>query len=386
MSELAVYEPPPPDRGHMFFDPSAFRHAMEVAGVLAQSQLVPPNYRGKPADVLLAMNLARRMGEDPLTILQVVTMVHNKPGWHAPFLISRMNQHLAEPIDFEVTGSGPSMAVTCKGTLRRGGARSFTVPMQMAVDEGWASRNAKYKSMPQLMLSYRAATFFCRLYMPELLFGLPVVDELTDTDDTVPVVPSMREGVQPRGTAAIDRMLGVGFPTHAPDDGPVVPETPALPAPPAKVEAPKANAASDAALLRNALTTLPLGIEDARRTFREAAGIQRVSEERWRALLGVGILKGWWAATDTQLTGPIGAAPDALPPEPDPKADTEDDGLAPGELQLKVAVAEERADEARVLAAAQAAGLPIVDGLPVTDGAPDSMLRRYLAELTKEVV
>jgi hypothetical protein len=51
----------------------------------------------------------------------------------------------------------------------------------MAKAEGWFGKNgSKWKTMPDLMLRYRAATFFGRLYCPELLMGMKVQEEVID--------------------------------------------------------------------------------------------------------------------------------------------------------------------------------------------------------------
>jgi hypothetical protein len=53
----------------------------------------------------------------------------------------------------------------------------------MAQDEGWMSKaGSKWKTMPQLMLQYRAAMFFTRAYCPEALLGMHTREELYDMD------------------------------------------------------------------------------------------------------------------------------------------------------------------------------------------------------------
>jgi hypothetical protein len=53
--------------------------------------------------------------------------------------------------------------------------------MAMAKAEGWLDKNgSKWKTMPEQMLMYRAATFFCRVYCPEVLAGVQTVDEIID--------------------------------------------------------------------------------------------------------------------------------------------------------------------------------------------------------------
>ena len=55
--------------------------------------------------------------------------------------------------------------------------------MEMAKAEGWLSKNgSKWKTMPQLMLRYRAASFFSSLNCPELTMGLYTKEEMQDND------------------------------------------------------------------------------------------------------------------------------------------------------------------------------------------------------------
>jgi hypothetical protein len=55
--------------------------------------------------------------------------------------------------------------------------------MDMAKDEGWLGKNgSKWKTMPQLMLRYRAASFFSSLNCPELTMGLYTKEEMQDND------------------------------------------------------------------------------------------------------------------------------------------------------------------------------------------------------------
>ena len=55
--------------------------------------------------------------------------------------------------------------------------------MDMAKDEGWLGKNgSKWKTMPQLMLRYRAASFFSSLNCPELTMGLYTREEMQDND------------------------------------------------------------------------------------------------------------------------------------------------------------------------------------------------------------
>ena len=56
--------------------------------------------------------------------------------------------------------------------------------MDMAQAEGWVNKNgSKWKTMPQVMLRYRAASFFSRMNCPELSNGLYTTDEVIEIAD-----------------------------------------------------------------------------------------------------------------------------------------------------------------------------------------------------------
>ena len=62
----------------------------------------------------------------------------------------------------------------------------------MAKDEGWLSKSgSKGKTMPEVMLRYRAASAIGRLYAPDVLMGFRSQEEVEDmTSQAVPVPPS----------------------------------------------------------------------------------------------------------------------------------------------------------------------------------------------------
>lgn len=174
----------PTDVPDVMHDDGAFARVERMAQLLARSQLLPAAFRGKPEDVFFAFLIAQQMRVDVFTVLQNIHFVNGKPGWAAPFLISRANASgvFESEIQFETTGEGPTLAVTASATLKKSGERvARTVSMVMAVADGWA-KNGKYKSIGEQMLSYRAATFLIRLYCPGILYGLRPSDEVEDIE------------------------------------------------------------------------------------------------------------------------------------------------------------------------------------------------------------
>lgn len=88
---------------------------------------------------------------------------------------------------------------SCQCWTMKAGRRidGMVVDMDMADAEGWTKKNgSKWKTMPQLMLRYRAASFFARLNCPELTMGLYTKEEIIDGDFKEYPLETMQEQVE----------------------------------------------------------------------------------------------------------------------------------------------------------------------------------------------
>lgn len=164
----------------IFSDPAAFEHAQRVAKVFASSKLVPTHLQGNVADCLIALQIARRLNEEPLTVMQQIYIVSGRPGWFTSYVIARANRSgvFRSPITWKSEGQGETLAVTATAVIASTGeAVGVTCDMRMAKAEGW-TKNAKYTSMPEHMLRWRSAAMLVRLYAPEVMLGMPVIEEI----------------------------------------------------------------------------------------------------------------------------------------------------------------------------------------------------------------
>lgn len=186
-------------------DGAAFEHLWRVAKAFSMSGMVPAHFQGKPESCMVALMYAQQLGEHPMVMFQEVTVINGRPGTSARFAISRANKSglLQGPITWKSKGTGDALEVTASATLAgTGEVITATVSMKEAVADGW-TRNSKYKSIPEQMLRWRAATRLINLYMPEVLFGLGVKDEIenvsvrnvTPTQSTS-VVAQLNEQIQ----------------------------------------------------------------------------------------------------------------------------------------------------------------------------------------------
>lgn len=185
-----------------FTSGQAFALIQRQAQLLAASDLVPKEFKGNTANCVIALDMANRMGMNPLAIMQNIYIVHGKPGWSSTFIIGAINSTKKfSPLRFEMTGDGD--AKTCVAWVMElaTGERLESPPVSigMAKKEGWVDKTgSKWKTMPDLMLRYRAATLFGRLYAPEILMGMRTEDELQDIVDITPERDSLRQNIVER--------------------------------------------------------------------------------------------------------------------------------------------------------------------------------------------
>jgi len=178
-------------------DGAALDHLYRVSKAFSMSGMVPAHFQGKPEACLVALMYAEQLGEHPMLIFQELSVINGRPSTSARFAIARANKSglLSGPITWKSKGTGDSLEVTASATLRETGeVVSTTVSMKEAQADGW-TRNAKYKSIPEQMLRWRAATRLISLYIPEVLFGLGVKEELqTATVREIPAVAATGGG------------------------------------------------------------------------------------------------------------------------------------------------------------------------------------------------
>lgn len=167
-----------------FATADGFELIQRQAKVLAASALVPKEFQNNIPNCIIGLEIANRIGASPLAVLQNIYIVHGKPSWSSQFIIAAINSTgKFSPLRFEMTGEGMKRTCTAWATDLATGDKleSPTVSMQMAKDEKWIDKaGSKWATMPELMLRYRAATFFGRLYAPEILMGMATVEEVVD--------------------------------------------------------------------------------------------------------------------------------------------------------------------------------------------------------------
>lgn len=165
-----------------------FENAQRIAKALASSALVPKEYQGQGglANALVAMEIAHRMNLSPLQVMQNLHIIHGRPSWSSQFIIAMINGcGRFSPLEYALSGEGDSLSCYAHATELATGKelKGPVVTMKMAKQEGWATKSgSKWQTMPDLMIRYRAAAFWGRLYVPEFLVGIKTQEEVIDIE------------------------------------------------------------------------------------------------------------------------------------------------------------------------------------------------------------
>lgn len=175
--------------------------AGQMAQALSQSTIVPEDYQGNQANAMVAIEIANRLRTSPLLVMQNLYVIQGRPSWSAQFLIGSVNASgkYDMELQYEEKQDKDGKPYSCKCWTTKNGRRveGIEITMDMARDEGWLSKSgSKWKTMPQVMLRYRAASFFARMNCPEMTLGFYTQEEVIDGDFKEYPMEEMRREVE----------------------------------------------------------------------------------------------------------------------------------------------------------------------------------------------
>lgn len=214
-----------------------FETFQRIAKPLSESNFVPAAYKGNIGDCVIAVEIACRLQILPLTVMQNLCVLKGNPTWKAKFLIGCINtcgRYSTLDYRFNIDGKVGEVSyktwekgqdgknhevlkpfdnpgldnVTCVAyaTEKSTGRELVSPPVsiRMAVEEGWYSKDgSKWPTMPQLMLRYRAASYWVSSFAPELAMGFRTTEEVQDIVDVdYEEVYDSLPGPKPKSTTA----------------------------------------------------------------------------------------------------------------------------------------------------------------------------------------
>lgn len=170
--------------GGIYNSSDSFILATNMAKTLAGSTIVPPTFQKSWENCMVALSQSQKLGVDPFVVMNNMYMIQGKITWKSEFIIAMINA--SGKFDTELQyeeEEKDGKPYSCTAYAFKDGRKitGVKVTMDMADAEGWTSKNGtKWKNLSQLMLRYRAATYFARFNAPELVSGLYTVEEGED--------------------------------------------------------------------------------------------------------------------------------------------------------------------------------------------------------------
>lgn len=155
-----------------------------LAGIYADSDMVPKQFQGKRANTFIGLQMAIRCGVDLMAFLQKCYIVHGRPAIESTLAIAMANRSgiLSGRIGYTMAGEGDSRSCVAHAVIKETGeVIEETVSIRTAKDMGWFSKDGSlWPKMPDLMLKYRSAMWLIRTNLPEVLFGMTTKEEADD--------------------------------------------------------------------------------------------------------------------------------------------------------------------------------------------------------------
>ena len=210
----------PQQKNGFLMDPQSLNEAMELANMLANSNLVPKSYQGKPGDVLVACQWGSEIGLKPLQALQNIAVINNVPAvWGDALVALVRGSGLCEYIDQE--WDPQTKTATCRVKRKGEPEQVRTFSEEDARIAGHLAKDT-YKKNLQRMCSIRARAFNLRDVFADVLKGLKIAEEVDDypAEREVNQAPAQEHKPASKTAAVLDRVRN-RKPVEQPAESPV---------------------------------------------------------------------------------------------------------------------------------------------------------------------
>jgi len=173
MTELAIQTKTTFD-----LSPQTFDQALTFANYLADSDMVPKDFKGKPGNCLIAMQWGMEVGLKPLQAMQNIAVINGRPSlWGDALIAIVRSSSLCEYVQEEMTKDGTAV---CRAKRRGEPEQVRTFSDADAKTAGLANKQGPWVTSPKRMKQLRARAFALRDVFPDVLRGLPVAEEVMD--------------------------------------------------------------------------------------------------------------------------------------------------------------------------------------------------------------
>lgn len=166
--------------------PRTMDEALRFAEMLAKSDLVPKDYKGKPGNVIVAIQMGSELGLSPMQAIQNIAVINGRASVYGDAMLALV---LSRPECEDVQETDDGATATCT-VLRKGHkpvVRTFST--EDAKLAGLAGKDL-WRAYPKRMRQMRARGFALRDAFADALRGLHLAEESQDIPTTATIVES----------------------------------------------------------------------------------------------------------------------------------------------------------------------------------------------------
>lgn len=170
--------------------PQNMSEAIEFSKMIASSGMVPQNYRGKPQDILVAVQWGYEVGLQPMQAMQNIAVINGKPSVYGDAALALVK---ADPrcrgVKETIEGEGDNMVARCVVRRAYGDEIEETVA-EFSVNDAkraklWG-KTGPWSQYPKRMLAMRARGFAIRDAFPDAMKGMITAEEAQDYPSKTP--------------------------------------------------------------------------------------------------------------------------------------------------------------------------------------------------------
>ena len=199
MNELAPMPTTQPTSEVSGFEmkPRTLKEAMDFCELMANSDLVPNAYKGKPGNIMVAIQMGQELGLSPMRALRSIAVINGRASMWGDDVLAMV---LASPVcEYVNEADSTDKQGVCK-TKRKGCAEQVsTFTLEDAKRAGLLGKQGPWQSHTGRMLKLRARGFGLRDTFADVLAGLVTAEEALDMPVIEPTDPAtnMLEAAQP---------------------------------------------------------------------------------------------------------------------------------------------------------------------------------------------
>ncbi len=203
-----------PQGGGFDLAPRNFDEAWRLAEILADSELVPKDFRGKPGNCLVGMQWGHELGLKPLQSLQGIAVINGRPSiWGDTLLAIVRSSPLCEYITEGMDADGTAW---CKAKRRGEPEQIRTFSDADAKTAGLQGKAGPWVTNPKRMKQMRARAFALRDVFTDVLRGMHMAEESVDLPAPTEKHMGAAEEVKPAAKPELPAYAAADFDKNLP--------------------------------------------------------------------------------------------------------------------------------------------------------------------------